>query len=74
MANKHGQILDGCNACLKKQQQLDSQLLLTNSPEFWSVSVPPDWKLLASEELQDTERLMAGLSRTCLSAPEELEA
>lgn len=47
-----------------------------NSPEFGSlsVSVTPEWKLLANEELQDTEWLRVGLIRTHLSAPEELEA
>lgn len=49
-------------------------LLLANSPECWSLSVPPEWKLLESEELQDTEWLMAGSIVTCLLAPEELEA
>ena len=60
MPNKYGWMSDGC-----------AQLLLADSPESWSLSVSPEWKLL---ELQEAEWLMVGLIRTCLSAPEELEA
>lgn len=67
-----------CSNTPNKQEQcfqLDSQVLLANSLECWSVSVsvPPEWKLLASEELQDAEWLMVGLMGTCLSPPEDLD-
>lgn len=49
------------------QSNLDWNVLLADSP-LWSPSLPPDWELGASEELQDTEWLMGWMETWPLEA------